>query len=273
MSLQRILITGASSGLGRALALEHAAQGDKVLLLARRLDRLKAVAAACRAAGAADVRVLKADVTRRRDLDAAARLAKKSWDGLDVLYANAGYGQSGRLEDLSLAQWRAQMAVNVEGAWQSVQACLPLLKASRGHIGLVASVAGYGGTSQTGAYAASKAALRVLGQVLDVELSAHGVSVSVINPGFFASEIRLKDKDGRHDPKAPEYMPTWILGDPAVLARKTRLAVAAGKRELIWPLHGKLTAFLLRHFPGLAQALAKQLSSVRERRKMEIQKR
>jgi NAD(P)-dependent dehydrogenase (short-subunit alcohol dehydrogenase family) len=265
---QRILITGASAGLGRALALEHAAQGHRLLLLARRRDKLTAVARACRQAGAADVRVQAADVARRADLGKAVLSVQRAWGGLDVAYANAGYSQSGRLEALSLRQWRAQMAVNVEGVLHTLQACLPLLRASRGRVGVTSSVVSYGSLAGSGAYAASKAAVRALTQVLDLELQGSGVSVTHIAPGFFASEIRLKDADGRPDPDAPEYIPRLLLGDTAVLARRVRLAVAARRRELVWPLHAKLAVLLFRWLPGPSQALARRLSAYREHRKL-----
>lgn len=267
---QRILITGASSGLGRALALEHAAQGDRLLLLARRLDRLKALAAECRRAGASDVIVVRGDVRKRTDLNGALRKAK-AWGGLDWAYANAGYSQSGRLEALSLAQWREQMAVNVEGVLHTAQACLPLLRASQGRLVLTGSVVGYASMAGSGAYAASKAAVRALSQVLDLELQGSGASVTYAAPGFFRSEIRLKDADGRPDPSAAEYLPHWLLGDEHELARALRQAAWARRRELVWPLHAKLAVFVIRHFPGLAQAVARRASAAREARRRKVQ--
>ena len=180
-----VLITGASSGLGEALALEHAAAGDSLLLLARRRDRLSALAKRCRALGPGRVEFLAGDVSGRSVLDAAAGLARRRLGGLDLAYANAGYSQSGKVEELSLARWRRQMAVNLEGVLHTVQACLPLLKASRGRLCLVGSVVGYGSLSGSAAYAASKAGVRALAQVLDLELASEGVSVTHVAPGFF----------------------------------------------------------------------------------------
>jgi NAD(P)-dependent dehydrogenase (short-subunit alcohol dehydrogenase family) len=267
---QRIFITGASSGLGRALALEHAAQGDRLLLLARRLDRLKALAVECRQAGAAEIVLVRGDVSRRADIDAALRKAK-AWGGLDAAYANAGYSQSGRVESMRLAQWQAQMAVNVEGVLHAVQASLPLLKAAQGRLVLVGSVVSYATMTGSGAYAASKAAVRALAQVLDLELQGTGVSVTYAAPGFFRSEIRLKDANGKADPSAAEYLPGWLLGDERVLAHELRSAAWARRRELVWPLHAKLAVFVIRHFPGLAQAVARRASAAREARRRKLQ--
>jgi len=267
----RILITGASSGLGAALALEHASQGHALVLLARRRGKLDQVATACRAAGAAQVLCVAADVTRPAGLRRAAALASRKLGGLDVAYANAGYSQAGDLATLPLASWRRQMQVNVEGVLHTVQACLPLLAASRGRFGVVGSVVSYGSLSASGAYAASKGAVRSLAQVLALEAAPLGVSVTFIAPGFFSSEIRLKDADGRPKPQAREYMPGWLLGDAAVLARRARKAVGDRKRELVWPLHAKVAVFFLRHAPGLAQAVLARLGAARLKRRRAVQ--
>lgn len=267
---QRILITGASAGLGEALALEHAAHGDALVLLARRRDRLADVAQRCRALGAT-VHSLPGDVTRPADLRTAAALAQRHLGGLDVAYANAGYSQSGPLASLGAAAWRRQMDVNLNGVLHTVQACWPLLKTARGRLGIVGSVVSYGGLADTGAYAASKGAVRGLAQVLDLEARAEGISVTFIAPGFFRSEIRLKDAAGNFDGGAKEYLPAWLLGDAAALARGCRRAVQARRREWVWPLHAKLAVFCLRHFPGLSQAAVGQLGAARLKRRQAVQ--
>jgi NAD(P)-dependent dehydrogenase (short-subunit alcohol dehydrogenase family) len=268
----RVLITGASSGLGRALALEHAAHGDRLILLARRLDRLRQVARECRHAGAAEVLLLRGDVSLRRVLDQAVKQARKAWAGLDWAYANAGYSQRGRLESMPLSAWRAQMGVNVEGVLHTLQASLPLLKASSGRLVLIGSVAGYASLAGAGGgYSASKAVLRIFAQLLDLELAGSGCSVTLATPGFFHSEIRRKDPQGRFDADKREYMPDWLLGDERDLARVLRRAALKRQRELVWPLHAKLAVFLLRYFPGLAQAIARRASRAREARRKELQ--
>ena len=269
----RVLITGASSGLGEALALEHAAQGHSLLLLARRGERLAALAERCRVAGAADLITVRGDVTRRADLDKAVGLARRHFGGLDVAYANAGYSQAGALASLAAADWERQMDVNVGGVLNTLQAAWPLLGASRGRLGVIGSVVSFGSLADSGAYAASKGAVRALAQVADLEARAQGFSVTYVAPGFFASEIRLKHAGGKADPSAREYLPAWLLGDPAALARRCRHAVQARHRELVWPFHAKVAVFLFRHFPGLAQALARRLSDARLKRRRAAQSR
>jgi NAD(P)-dependent dehydrogenase (short-subunit alcohol dehydrogenase family) len=271
MDPQRILVTGASSGLGAALALEHASRGHALVLLARRKDKLARAAEACRKAGAAQVHGVVADVTRAAGLRKAAALAGRSLGGLDVVYANAGYSQAGDLATLPLESWRRQMRVNVEGVLHTVQACLPLIAASRGRFGIVGSVTSYGSLSGSGAYAASKGAVRSLAQVLALEAAPLGVSVTFIAPGFFHSEIRLKDADGRPRPLAKEYLPSWLLGDASVLARRCRQAVERRRRELVWPLHAKAAVFLLRHAPGPSQWALARLGAARLKRRKAVQ--
>jgi hypothetical protein len=97
------------------------------------------------------------------------------------------------------------------------------------------------------------------------------VSVTFIAPGFFRSEIRLKDADGRAKPQAQEYLPGWLLGDAAVLARRSRQAVECRRRELVWPLHAKLAVFLLRHAPGPSQWVLARLGAARLKRRRAVQ--
>jgi NAD(P)-dependent dehydrogenase (short-subunit alcohol dehydrogenase family) len=257
--------------LGRALALEHAAQGHALVLLARRADRLAAVAEACRLAGAADIITVRGDVTKAPDLAKAARLARRHLGGLDVAYANAGYSQAGPLATLGFKAWQRQLDVNVNGVLHTLQAAWPLLHASGGRLGVIGSVVGYGSLADSGAYAASKGAVRSLAQVADLEARAQGMSVTYITPGYFVSEIRLKDHDGKADPQAKEYLPAWLLGDAAVLAKRVRCAVQARRRELVWPLHAKAAVFFFRHFPALAQGVTRRLSVARLKRRRAVQ--
>lgn len=266
-----MFITGASSGLGAALAKEHAVVGHGLVLFARRVQKMRALATVCMDLGASAVLVCAGDVGRRRDLDRAVKHAERSLGGIDIVYANAGYSQSGSIERLSIKQWRNQMQVNVEGVFHTVQVSLPLLKQRRGRLVLIGSVAGFGSTAETGAYAASKAAVRSMAQILDLELAPAGVSVTYVAPGFFASEIRLKDSDGREVLGKLEYIPSFILGNTARLAFKIRKAVEARRFELIEPRHARLATFFMRHVPAISQHMIRRIGLVRNRRKSKIQ--
>lgn len=249
-----VFITGASSGLGEALARRHAAQGHRVVLFARRSTSV--LARELTAAGAEGVLAFRGDVTRRADLDRAVGATLKRFGGLDIVYANAGFGLRGRLDDLDLARWRKQQAVNVEGLLSTVWATLPALKVSRGRLGLVGSVLGFGVVPGNGAYAASKFAVRAVSQALYAELKSDSVSVTHIAPGFFESQFRGRDDKGKFDPQAPDTAPQGWRISAAEAAAYAADAVWHRKREVIFPLHGRITALLFRFFPALALSLA-----------------
>ena len=179
-----ILITGASAGLGQALALGYAAPGVTLFLAALDLGPLQEVAAACRARGA-EVTVQVLDV---RDRAAMAEWITRC-DGttaLDLVIANAGISAGslgGDGEDD--AATRAIFATNVDGVLNTVLPAVARMRArGRGQLALVSSLAGYRGTRRSAAYCASKAAVRVFGEGLRARLAAAGIGVSVVCPGY-----------------------------------------------------------------------------------------
>ena len=267
----RVFITGASSGLGAALAREHAGCGHRLALLARREGRLRELERDCRALGAAEVLVLVGDVGNAGSVAQAVGRALSAWGGLDTVYANAGYSETGPLETLALARWRRQMRVNVEGVLITAQASLPALRESGGRLAVVGSVAGLVSTAHSGAYAASKAALRSLAQILDLESRPDGVSVTHVAPGFFNSEIRLKGPAGRSDPKAREYVPGFLLGDVTQVAKSVKRAVERRQRECVVPGHAKMLWICARWAPGWTHELLRKLSQVRLKQRRMIQ--
>jgi short-subunit dehydrogenase len=178
-----IVITGASSGLGAALAREYARPGRRLALTGRDAARLEAVAAACRAAGA-EVRTAALDVLDRGR--AAAWLAEVDAAApVDLLVANAGISGGTGGDGEGEASARAILATNLEGVLNTVMPLLPAMRARRrGQVALMSSLAGFRGLATAPAYCASKAAVRVWGEGLRGELAASGVEVSVICPGF-----------------------------------------------------------------------------------------
>ncbi len=188
-----ILITGASSGIGEALALAYAKKGVFLALSGRNEERLSAVAAACRALGAE---------VAAEAIDAAEREAMGKWinssyshRALDLVIANAGVsgGTFGRGE--SEEQVRHIFAVNLAGVLNTVLPAIPLMRErKRGAIAIMSSLAAFRGVPSAPAYAASKAAVRVYGEGLRIVLAPAGVSVSVICPGFVVSRITQKNK-------------------------------------------------------------------------------
>ena len=178
-----VLVTGASSGIGRAAALEFAAKGSKVALLARDRRRLEAVAGEVHAAGGEPL-VLTADVTDRARAEAAVRSVVERWGRLDVLVNNAGYLVKGSVEECLPEDFERQMAVNYLGAVYLTKAALPVMRRQgNGSIINVSSIAGRVYLPSTAAYQASKAALRAFTLTLRAELKGSGIAVSLITPG------------------------------------------------------------------------------------------
>ena len=176
-----ILITGASSGIGAALALQFAAAGVELALGGRDRDRLEAVAARCRQAGAV-VRCARVDVGEREAMAAWVLEADRTAP-LDLVLANAGTAGPGGSGGPGTA--RAIFAVNLEGVVNTILPILPAMAGRRrGQIALMSSLAGFYGMPSAPAYCASKAAVRVWGEALRGRLGRHGVAVSVICPGF-----------------------------------------------------------------------------------------
>ena len=177
-----VLITGASSGIGEAAARELVRRGAKVVLCARRTDLLESVAASLRAAGGSAI-AFACDVTKDGDCEAAVARAVAEWGRLDVLLANAGFAVAGRVEALSIDDYRRQLETNFFGAVRAVKAALPELKRTKGRIGVVGSVNGFIGTPATSAYCASKFAVEALSDTLRLELKGTGIHVALIEPG------------------------------------------------------------------------------------------
>lgn len=183
-----ILITGASSGIGEALALDYAAPGRRLLLTGRDTARLEDVAAACRARGA-EVVTATLDVTDRQGM-ADWLLARDGERPVDLAVANAGISAGTGQGEESDAQARAIFAVNLDGVLNTVQPLLPRFVARRrGQFALVSSLAGFRGFPGAPAYCASKAAVRIYGESLRGGLAASGVEVSVVCPGFVVSRM------------------------------------------------------------------------------------
>lgn len=184
-----IVITGASSGIGEALARDYAASGVTLALSGRNPDRLAAVVAACRARGAV-VEAKQIDVT---DDDAMASwlLAFDDASPVDLVIANAGMSpdiDNARLTDRALAH--RTVAVNVGGVFNTVLPLLPRLASRRhGQIAVMASLASFLGLPYAATYNATKAAVRVWGESLRHSLAGRGVGVTVVCPGFVASRI------------------------------------------------------------------------------------
>lgn len=247
---QVVWITGGGSGIGRALALAFAGEGANVAVSGRREDRLEEVV---EAVGSKEGKALavRCDVTDEASVAEAVQKVVRTLGGLDVAVANAGFSVAGRIEKLSAADWRRQLDVNVIGVAMTARYAIPHLRERGGRLVLIGSVTSMLPTPGVGAYAASKYAVRAIGQTLAVELHGSGVSCTTIHPGYIESEIAQVDNQGRFDASREDRRPQNLMWPADKAARVMIDAIAKRKREYTFTGHGKVGAFAGRHLPGL----------------------
>lgn len=194
MNYRTALVTGASSGLGRGLALWFSRRGVKVYAAARRRDNLEALAAEARAAGA-QIEPVELDVSNADDTLARIRELDASSEGLDLVIANAGVGIETNARRMKWEVVKQTLDVNVTGAAATLCAVLPqMVERQRGHLVGVASIAAYRGLARNAAYSASKAYLSTFMESLRVDLHGTGVNVTCLYPGFVKSEMTANNK-------------------------------------------------------------------------------
>jgi NADP-dependent 3-hydroxy acid dehydrogenase YdfG len=178
-----VVITGASSGIGEATAHELAGRGARLVLGARRADRLGAVAAATGAVS----RVT--DVRHRRDVQDLVDLALETHGRLDVLVNNAGVARTGLLDGQTVDEWDEMIDVNLRGVLHGVAAALPVFRRQgAGHVVTVVSTSGLKIVPEQAVYAATKNAVRTFSEALRQEAGAH-LRVTAVSPGFTATEL------------------------------------------------------------------------------------
>jgi NADP-dependent 3-hydroxy acid dehydrogenase YdfG len=183
-----IVITGASSGIGAATARLLAAHGAKVVLGARRLDRLEALASAITAAGGEAV-YARTDVSQRADVTALIQLACKRYGKLDVLINNAGIGLISPLDELRVEDWEAMIDVNIKGVLYGIAAALPIFRQQEfGHFVNVLSTSGLRIVPLQSVYAGTKNAVRAISEGLRQE-AGDKLRVTIISPGFVHTDF------------------------------------------------------------------------------------
>lgn len=245
-----VWITGASSGIGRALAFVFADEGARVVLSARREEQLQETAEQVRARGR-EALVLPCDVTGEAQVERAAGRIEAHFGQLDVAVANAGFGVVGRVEELSAADWRRQLDVNVVGLAVTARHALPLLRRSNGRLALVGSAGATVPLPGMGAYSASKAAVRMIGQTLEMELHGSGVSCTTLHPGFVESNLARVDNQGHYHPGRKDPRSAELMWPTERAARVMARAIHCRQRQYVFTGHGKVLSFIARHWPGL----------------------
>lgn len=238
-SFRSIVITGASSGIGEALALDYAAEGIALGLTGRNSQRLESVAAACRAKGAS-VTEGTVDATDRAQI---ARWLTEFDDAhpVDLLVANAGISidkNNRSLEDFDIV--RRTMAVNFDGVVNTVEPLIARMSLRRqGQLGVMSSLAGFVGRPTSAAYNASKAALRVWGESIRFPLQKDNVGVSVICPGYVISRMTAD---------ISSVMPFLMTAERA--SAIIRRGLARNEARIAFPLGTKAGAWFAGMLPG-----------------------
>jgi short-subunit dehydrogenase len=260
---RRIIVTGASEGIGRALALALAARGARLALAARDRPRLESLAQECRGRGG-DARALPTDVTNQQDCEWLIDETVNAYGGIDVLVHNAGITMWSRfdaLEDLGI--FERIMDVNYLAPVRLTAMALPHLKRSKGLLVAVASLSGLTGVPERSGYAASKHALIGFFDSLRIELQGSGVGVSVIAPDFVVSEIhrRAIGPDGEPLGESP-MIQSKIMTAEACAARITK-AIERRERLVLMSMRGKLGRWLKLVAPAMIDRIAAR--AIRER--------
>ena len=199
-----VLITGASTGIGRASALYLAGKGYRVAATSRSLDRLDGLRRDAERIG--DIHCVELDVDSDSSVSGAAASVIKEYGRIDVLVNNAGYGLWGPVQSFSLEELHSQFETNFFGAFRMIKAVLPsMTSAGTGTIINVSSVEGRLVTPFSGGYAASKFALEGLSEALRYELWPQGIRVAVVEPGLFATDFHanLVEASGADSPDLP----------------------------------------------------------------------
>ena len=218
-----VVITGASSGIGEATALPLATRGAKVVLGARGLDRLEALATRIAAAGG-DVASARTDVRRRADLTALVALALERYGRLDVLVSNAGVGPISLLDDLRVEDWDDMIDINIKGVLYGIAAALPIFRAQgSGHFVNVASTAAHRIVPTMAVYAATKLAVRTISEGLRQE-AGDKLRVTVISPGVTRTNFADSMTDPEVKAKTLASMDAMAMS-PAAVARAIAFAI------------------------------------------------
>lgn len=244
-----IVITGASSGIGEAMARVYAAQGARVVLGARNAERLEALAAEIRTAGG-QAAWCAVDVTVPEQCKALIDTAVGTFGGIDVLICNAGISMRALFDDVDLSVLHRLMDVNFWGTVNCCKYALPYIQASHGSIVGISSVAGLHGLPGRTGYSASKYAMTGFLETLRIENLKKGLHVMVACPGFTASNVRFSalTADGSQQGETPRNEAKMMT--PEEVARIVARGIRRRKRLCLMEIEGRATHFVKKFAPA-----------------------
>jgi short-subunit dehydrogenase len=249
-----VIITGASSGIGKAAAFEFGKLGSRVVLAARSEERLKAVSADMESRGYESIYVVT-DVSKEEQCRNLIERTVETFGTIDILINNAGLSMRALFSEVDISVLRRLMDVNFWGAVYCTRYALPYLIANRGSLVGVSSIAGFHGLPGRTGYSASKFALQGFMETIRIEYLKSGLHVMIIAPGFTATEVRLRalTADGSEQGESPrdenkmhtpEYVARWIIK-----------GIEKKKRNKLLTWEGRLTALFQRILPDFVDSV------------------
>ena len=260
MSQQRVaVITGASSGIGAATAVEFARRGYAVVLAARRPQKLDEAADRCRKVSGSpeDILAVPTDVSDARQVEALIRQVLDRFGRLDVMVNNAGFGVNARVHETTDRQMREIFDVNFFGVFYGCKVAAAVMMQQRsGHIFNISSVIGKRGCPFNGAYSATKFAVCGLTEAMRVEMMPYNVRVTSVCPGLTDTDFFRAVRGGTSLNRS-SYARIRGLMPTEKIARKIARTVGRNKPELVFSAGGRLLVYISARWPRLADRIMK----------------
>jgi len=254
MNNKVIIITGGSSGIGKALALQYGLLGARVVITGRNIDKLQETTVELQKAGISIVGI-PCDSSLEKETRLMVEQVKNQFGQIDLLINNAGISMRSMFEDVSIDVLTTVMDINFWGTVYATQAALPYLKESKGGIIGISSIAGYRGLPVRSGYSASKFAMNGFLEALRTELLHSGVHVLIACPGFTASNIRNSSLNAEGNITGETMREEDKMMSADAVALKIIHAYQQKKKTLIMTFQGKLTVFLNKWMNGLMDTL------------------
>ncbi|WP_125766508.1 SDR family NAD(P)-dependent oxidoreductase [Lapidilactobacillus wuchangensis] len=254
---QVVVVTGASSGIGRAVALEAASRGAQLFLLARRVELLEEVKVECERLSLTSATVIAVDLGDLTSLEAAVATIKQATEQVDVLVNAAGFGDFELFTEIPVAKIQQMFAVNVLGLMVLTRELVPLMYEPQGHIISLGSMAGKLQTPKSAVYAATKAAVIAFSNSLRLELRPLGVKVTTVNPGPVKTDFFATADQGN------QYLEkiAWLSLDTEQLANRIVNSFGRQVREINAPWFMEVAARLYPLAPRIGDYLASTLGN------------
>lgn len=244
------VITGASMGIGEAIAKLFLQEGAKVVLCSRDLARTKA--AEQRIGGGANTLSVACDVSKRDQVDALVKASVAKFGRIDIFVNNAGFGLNDAVADMDMTEFRRMFETNLFGAVECMQAVIPIMRQQGGgDIVNISSVSGHIATPYMSGYAATKHAMNAIGKAGRMELLRHNINVLTVCPGYIATDFVKNMVKGKHSERVGSSVKYAVT--PDVVADATLQGLLKRKREVIVPKFYKLIINMYQALPGVVE--------------------